>query len=107
MLWKFDTLEVLKVYNFGNIVEEAVFSKDQTQIAIGGDSDDVKILNFPAFTPNHTLDTDQDIVWDLDFNYGSDRLLTCGDDKSFKTWRNKGDWSKDKEDDMHHEIYTC
>ena len=89
-------------------MEEAVFSKDQTQVAIGGHDDDVKILNFPAWSTNKTLDTDLDIVWDLDYNYDHDRLLTCGKkDDEYKTWRCKGDWSKDLDEDFKRDILTC
>ena len=86
MLWKSNTLEVLKVYDFGNTAEEAVFSKDQTMIAIGGDSDDVHILNPTTFSRTKTLDTDHDYVTDVDFRYDSNRLLTCGCDEDHAIW---------------------
>ena len=92
MLWKSNTLEVLKVYNFGNIAEEAVFSKDQTMIAIGGDDDDVHIINPTTFSLTRTLDTDHGYVTDVDFRYDSNRLLTCGCDKDHAIW-NTNSWN--------------
>ena len=93
VVWNFTSLEILKIYNFNHAVEEAVFSKDQALIAVGGHDDNVVVLNFPAFNLNKTLTTGHNVVRDLDFNYVSDRLLTCGDDGKFKVWKNKASWS--------------
>ena len=106
-MWDFSSLEIVKVYNFNHVVEEAVFSKDQSLIAVGGHADNVIVLNFPLFNQNKTLSTGHTIVRDLDFNFVSDRLLTCGDDGKFKTWKNTVDWSNEYNLTSADEIKTC
>ena len=62
-------------------------------VAIGGNSDNVKILDASTFAVTKTLATDHGYVNDVDFSYDSDRLLTCGDDDEFRTWKTNSGWS--------------
>ena len=105
LLWNAQTFDVLKVYIFPTTAQQAKFSKDQTQVAIGGDQDDVYVLNFPAWTLNKTLDTDLESVKCVDFNYNSDVLMTGGKkDKELLNWANKATYSKLATYKMHHEV---
>lgn len=67
------------MYNFPVEVWEATFSKDQQFIAIGGAQNIIHIINALTFVQIRTIDTQHDnIVYDLDFRYDSQALITCG-----------------------------
>ena len=83
-----------------------MISKDMSQVAVGGDSDDVKILNFNTFGLTKTLSTGHGYVYDVDYRYDNQRLLTCGDDKEIKAWMTSG-WSNDLSKRLHHEVLSC
>ena len=46
----YTSLSLAKSYTFLAAPEEAVFSKDQEYVAIGGANDNVQILDFTTFT---------------------------------------------------------
>jgi WD40 repeat protein len=101
-----DTLEIVKVYNFGAVVWEAVFSKDQKLIGVAGAQNNVHILNGLTLALISTLNTNHNnIVFDLDFRYDSQCLITCGNDQNTKIW-NTTDWSLINTDNNKHICYS-
>lgn len=57
-------------------------------IAIGGAQNIIHIINALTFVQIRTIDTQHDnIVFDLDFRYDSQMLMTCGDDGKTKIWK--------------------
>lgn len=57
-------------------------------MAIGGAQNVIHIINTTTFAQVRTIDTQHNnIVFDLDFRYDSQMLLTCGDDGKTKIWK--------------------
>lgn len=78
-------------------------------MAVGGVSTEVHLLNPSTLAYVDKINAGHDgKVYDLDFQYDSSKLMTCGDDKKAKFWRTSN-WSpsNSKEVTMHHEVYTC
>lgn len=80
IVWDAHTLEQLFVYNFTVKPYTAKFSKDNTMIAIGGARSSVHVLSvapgYPVITTS--LSTSQTQVFEVDFNEGTSRFVTCG-----------------------------
>lgn len=107
LLWKANTLEILKTYSFPVAVWEAVFSKDQLLIAIAGEQNNVHVININTFTLNLTLNANHNgIVFDVDFSYDSSKIITCGDDGHTKIWKTS-DGSSIADKTNKHESYSC
>lgn len=108
MLWNFNTLEVLRVYIFGKKVEEAVISKDQTMVAIGGEDDSIDVIGFTSFTLIDARDrqTGMGKVRDLDFHYTNGWILVCGDKDEIRAYR-VSDWVKIVEEDLDDDALSC
>jgi len=55
-------------------------------IAIAGEDDNVDLISSTSFNLIDQINTGHGKVYDVDFTYDSQHLLTCGDDEKSKLW---------------------
>ena len=80
---------MLKLYNHTNQTPKSIkISKDARYIAVGYQNSDLRLfLGASPFNFHlNLINTGQTDIGEVDFDYSNSRIMSCGDDKSFKSY---------------------